>query len=54
MYVRPLLTKIVSCVAGGPNYGHSGGRKSFFCIFVFFVCFLKKITKTFGQKIIEN
>ena len=28
-----LKKKLVSCVAGGPNHGHSGGRKFFFSRF---------------------
>ena len=31
-----LKKKFVSCVAGGLNYGHSGGRKFFFFPFFFF------------------
>ena len=32
-----LQKKFVSCLAGGPNHGHSGGRKFPFFCFSFFV-----------------
>ena len=45
-----LKKKFVSCVAGDPNHGHSGGRKFFFFLFFFFLFFGKKITKIVGGK----
>ena len=41
-----LKKKFVSCVAGGPNHGRSGGRKFFFSI----IFFCKKITNNFGGR----
>ena len=56
IHVHEATLKKVSSLAGGPNYGHSGGRKIFFFPF-FFLFFLeggggKKMTEIFdgGKK----